>query len=76
MSDIQKYLSATTNELLKLTPENLVQQRYKKYNSMGFYKLLSTDEIATADSKPKLSASQKRARNQVRGSDLKKLRQI
>jgi hypothetical protein len=42
----------TTNELLKLTPENLVQQRYKKYNSMGFYKLLSTDEIANADSKP------------------------
>ncbi len=66
MSDIKKYLTSTTNELLKLTPENLVQQRYKKYNSMGFYKLMSTDEIARADSTPKgLSASQKRARNQV-----------
>ena len=67
MNDIKKYLIATTNALLKLTPEDLVQQRYKKYNGMGFYKLLSTDEIASADSKPKgLSASQRRARNQVR----------
>jgi acetyl-CoA carboxylase carboxyl transferase alpha subunit len=76
MNDIQKYLSATTNELLKLTPENLVQQRYKKYNSMGFYKLLSTDEIANADSKPKLSASQKRARNQSMGPQSKTLKFI